>query len=136
MAMEGLLMSKARIPRRYRVDKQESDRHLKQKIRLCKIFRDRGYFATCERRLPCFVELGAFTVRYRADCYATGGGGRIILCEVDGYKGHKSNRARMLQWLRLRRIREQYGEHIEEYRFTLKRLAKWTDEEIAEELRL
>lgn len=120
---------------RDRIDKEESDRHYKQKRRLCQIFRDRGFAAQCEKRLPCFVELGNFTVKYRSDCFATDGQ-RIIIAEVDGYKGHKTARARMLQRLRLRRIRETYGPHIEEYRFTLKRLAKWTNEEIAQEMRI
>ena len=128
------LIKRPRRPRD-RIDKKESDRHYREKLRLRKIFRDRGFKTKVERRLPCFVELGQFTVKYRADVFATKGQ-RKIIAEVDGYKGHKSQRAINLQCLRLRRIRETYGTKIEEYRFTLKRLTKWSDQEIAEEMRL
>ena len=104
-------------------------------MRLYQIFRDRGFETTVEHRFPCYVELGDFTVKYRADVFATKGV-RFILAEVDGYKGHKTKQAKNLQTLRLRRIRETYGSTIEEYRFTLSRLSKWTDQEIAEEMRL
>lgn len=119
----------------FRVDKKESERHYKAKLRLYQIFRDYGFQATCERRLPVFVTLGNFTVKYRSDVFATRGK-RQIIAEVDGYTGHKSARAKLLQVLRLRRIRETYGTSIEEYRFTLKRLSAWSDKEIAEEMRL
>lgn len=118
-----------------KIDKKESDRHLWGKLRLCQIFRSAGFEAETERRFPCYIELGDFTVEYRADVYATGEG-RKIIAEVDGYKGHKSQRAVMLQKLRARRIRETYGQEIEIHRFTFKRLAKWTKQEIAEEMRL
>lgn len=104
-------------------------------MRLYQIFRDRGFKATVERRCHCYVELGDFTVKYRADVFATNGV-RTILAEVDGYKGHKTKQAKALQSLRLRRIRETYGREIEEYRFSLKRLSAWSDQEIAEEMRL
>ena len=118
-----------------RIDKKESDRHYREKLRLRQIFRDRGFKTKVEHRFPCFVELGQFTVKYRADVFATKGQ-RKIIAEVDGYTGHKTQRAINLQCLRLRRIRETYGTKIEEYRFTLKRLTKWSDEEIAEEMSL
>lgn len=131
-------MEASRIPglklRRY-MKIEESPRHLKGKWRLAHIFRHRDFAVTLEHHLPCYVELGAFTVRYRADVFATRGE-RTIIAEVDGYLGHKTKQARSLQDLRLRRIRETYGRNIEEYRFTLGRLAKWTDQEIAEEMRL
>ena len=104
-------------------------------MRLYQIFRDRGFEAKVERRCHCYVELGDFTVKYRTDVFATKGS-RQIIAEVDGYKGHKSKLSKTLQTLRLRRIRETYGSEIEEYRFTLKRLGKWTNQEIAEEMRL
>lgn len=126
---------KKRKKRRDEIDKKESDRHLTGKRRICKIFRDRGFKATTEQRFPCYVELGDFIVKYRADVFAHGKG-RKIIAEVDGYKGHKTARSRILQELRLRRIRETYGQKIEEYRFTLKRLSAWNDREIAEEMRL
>lgn len=129
------MLKSTRKRKRDEIDKKESERHLREKRRLCKIFRSRGFKATTERRFPCFVELGSFTVRYRADCFATKGD-RKIIAEVDGYKGHKSQLAKALQELRLRRIRENYGRDIEEYRFTLKRLSAWNDSEIAEEMRL
>lgn len=114
---------------------EESPRHLAGKLRLCKIFRDRGFKAEVERPMHCYVELGQFTVKYRVDVFATRGK-RKIIAEVDGWLGHKTKQAKSLQDLRLRRIRETYGREIEEYRFTLKRLAAWTNQEIEEEMRL
>jgi hypothetical protein len=122
---------------RTRIDKDESERHYKQKIRISKIFVRHGWTATVEKRLP-YLLVGlreTFRIRYRADIFAVKGD-RKIICEVDGYKGHKSSQAKNLQTLRLRRIREKYGSGIEEYRFTLQRLSKWNDKEIAEEMEL
>ena len=133
--MPILKKKKQKIKDKTRIDKKESDRHYKGKLRLAKILATAGFTVSIEKRLPVFVSLGEFTVKYRADVYAKGRG-RAIICEVDGYQGHKSRTAKSLQNLRLRRIRERYGAGIEEYRFTLKRLSAWTDEEIAKEMKL
>lgn len=120
-----------------RIDKKESDRHYREKHRLCGIFIRCGWNAVVEKRLPCLLKntTGSKRLRYRADCYASKGRRRII-AEVDGYKGHKTTMAHNAAKFRLQCIRERYGKNIEEYRFTLKRLSKWTDEEIAQEMRL
>lgn len=122
-----------RLRKYKRID--ESPQHLKGKLRLCKLFRNYGFKAQVERPMHCYVELGDFTVKYAVDVYASKGS-RQIIAEVDGFLGHKTKLAKTLQDLRLRRIRETYGREIEEYRFTLRRLAKWTNQEIAEEMRL
>lgn len=114
---------------------EESPRHLAGKLRLCEIFRNRGFTAEVERPMHCYVELGNFTCKYRVDVFATRGH-RKIIAEVDGWLGHKTKQAHILQRLRLRRIRENYGSEIEEFRFTLKRLAAWTNKEIEKEMRL
>jgi very-short-patch-repair endonuclease len=118
-----------------RVNQSESPQHERGKLRLCKILGDHKFRAECEKRFPCFVELGALRCRYQVDVYATRAERRIIV-EVDGYQGHKTTYAYTKDQLRIKRIRERYGQDIEAYRFTLGRLSKWTDKEIAEELRL
>src|SRR5262245_58110300 len=132
------MMEASRTPglklRRYRKI-EESLRHLAGKLRLCEIFRNRGFKAKIEQPMKCYVELCKFTCKYRVDVFATRGT-RKIIAEVDGYLGHKTKQAIMLQKLRLRRIRENYGREIEEFRFTLKRLSAWTNEEIEKEMRL
>lgn len=61
---------------------------------------------------------------------------REINIEVDGDIGHKERYSCDKDRNKIRSIKECYGEHIETYRFTFKQLAKWTDEEIATEMRL
>lgn len=61
---------------------------------------------------------------------------RQINVEIDGDIGHKEQHGCNLDKQKVRSIKECYGQHIETYRFTFKQLAKWTDEEIAEEMRL
>lgn len=115
--------------------KNESPQHERGKLRLCKIFEHCGFRTECEKRFPCFVELGKIRYRYQVDVYATRAARRIIV-EIDGYKGHKTTYAYTKDQLRIRRIRERYGTDIETYRFTLGRLSKWTDQEIATEMKL
>ena len=120
---------------RSRVNRDESPQHLRGKLRLCQIFRDHQFRAECEKRFPCFVELGEMRCRYQVDVYATRAARRIIV-EVDGWQGHKTTQAFIKDQLRIRRIKEEYGQDIEVYRFTLRRLSKWSDEEIAQEMGL
>ncbi len=73
-------------------------------------------------------------IPYRIDVYGRNGI-RKIAVEIDGFMGHKSKRACEMDALRTRRICEKY-EPIQLYRFTFKQLANWTDEEIAQEMKL
>lgn len=114
---------------------KESSRHTRGKLLLCKIFRDRGFQTEVERRFPCPVDGSSIVCRYQVDVYAELGKRRII-AEVDGYLGHKTQYAIAQQNLRSRRIRERYGSDIEIYRFTFDRLTKWTEEELAAEMRI
>ena len=117
------------------INKNESPQHKRGKLRLCQILRNHEFRAECEKRFPCFVELGALRCRYQVDVYATRRTRRII-AEIDGWTGHKTTQAYTKDQLRIRRIKEEYGQDIEVYRFTLRRLSKWSDKEIAQEMRL
>ena len=114
----------------------EYDRHFKQKIRVARIFVTHGWFVQVEKQLPCYLRgvRETYKLRYRADIFAIKGN-RKVIAEIDG-KFHSTKQAKDNQYLRLIRIRERYGKGIEEYRFTFKRLARWKDKEIAEEMRL
>jgi hypothetical protein len=73
-------------------------------------------------------------IRYRLDIYGRKASRRIGI-EIDGYMGHKSKRAVDMDGLRTRRLSEAYElEGI--FRFTFSQLSHWTDQEIAEEMRL
>ena len=90
-----------------------------------------------EKRMPYYLPLRdgkILKIRYRLDVYARKGKRRIGV-EVDGFMGHKSERAIRMDKLRTIRLREAYRlERI--YRFTFKQLANWTDKEIAAEMKL
>ena len=115
----------------------ESFPHFRHKLRIAKIFYSKGWHPTVERRMPCSLDCLTRTIqlRYRADVFAWKGTRRII-AEIDGFRGHKSRQAHHSDLLRTVRIRERYGKEIEVYRFSLKRLNKWSDKEIAEEMKL
>jgi hypothetical protein len=119
---------------------RESPRHARGKLLLCKVFRDRGFTTEVERRFHCPVEGSEIVCRYQVDVYAErttdDSTKRRIIAEVDGYIGHKTQYAIAQQGLRSRRIRERFGSDIEIYRFTFAALSKWTQEEIATEMRL
>lgn len=86
--------------------------------------------------MPCYVQLGDFTTKYKVDVFATRGE-RKIIAEVDGPVGHSSIQHTVAnKGLRTYRIKETYGQEIQVYRFTFERLSKWTDEEIAQEMKL
>lgn len=123
-------------PRRITRDKR-SERHKRYQIRVGCILRKRGFQSvSIEKRVPYYLPLHngqVLKIRYRLDVYARRGLRRIGV-EIDGYMGHKSQRAVEMDGLRTRRLKEAYGlETI--YRFTFKQLASWTDQEIAEEMR-
>jgi hypothetical protein len=124
-------------PRRIGRDRR-SPRHIRYQDRLAGILIQHGYISvTTEKNLPYYLSLRdgqVLKIRYRLDVYGRHGTRRIGI-EVDGYMGHKSQRSIDMDGLRTRRLCETYElERI--YRFTFKQLAAWTDEEIAEEMRL
>jgi hypothetical protein len=92
-----------------------------------------------EKKCPYYLPTGKadgsyIRIRYRVDVVGRKGDRRIAI-EVDGYVGHKSERAIRMDKLRTRRLCEKYGfEKV--YRFTFKQLAAWTDQEVAEEMHL
>lgn len=61
---------------------------------------------------------------------------RQINVEIDGDIGHKERYSCNRDRLKIQSIKDCYGQHIETYRFTFKQLSRWSDEEIAEEMRL
>lgn len=107
-------------------------------MRLARILREHGYkYVKTEKRVPYYLPLRegkVLKIRYRLDVFGRKGNRRIGI-EVDGFMGHKSQRAIAMDGLRTSRLREAYEiERI--YRFTFKQLAAWTDKEIAEEMSL
>jgi hypothetical protein len=107
---------------------------------MANLLRKYGYVnIKIEKRMPYYLpahgqEGKIIKIRYRLDVYGRRGNRRIAI-EIDGFMGHKSQRAIKMDGLRSKRIQEKYGP-IEIYRHTFQRLAKWTDEEIAQEMRL
>lgn len=117
---------------------RRSDRHKRYQIRLAGLLKQYGYQSVAtEKGMPYYLSLHngqVLKIRYRLDVYGRKGDRRLGI-EIDGYMGHKSRRAIEMDGLRTRRLREAYElERI--YRFTFKQLASWTDQEIAEEMRL
>ena len=107
---------------------------------MANLLREYGFKSVkIEKRVPYYLpaygqEGKIIKIRYRLDVYGRRGDRRIAI-EIDGFMGHKSERAIKMDGLRSRRIQERYGP-IEIHRFTFSRLAKWTDEEIAQEMKL
>jgi hypothetical protein len=128
--------------------KDESPRHYRYKWRLYKILAFCGcYPVGLERAYPCRIEQDKTgrSREYRVDvsgylyCIHEPGSEpeyRQINVEIDGTIGHKEKHGCDLDKLKIRSIKECYGQHIETYRFTFKQLACWSDEEVAEEMRL
>lgn len=125
------------LPRRSRRDRR-SDRHKRYQVRLANILKQCGFQSVAtEKRLPYYLQLyngQVLKIKYRLDVYGRKNNRRIGI-EVDGYLGHKSQRAVQMDGLRTRRLSEAY-ELERVYRFTFSQLATWTDQEIAEEMRL
>lgn len=126
----------------------ESPRHYRYKWRIFKILTLCGcHPAGLERAYPCRIQQDQ-TGRdraYRVDVsgclylvhdHVSEFWHREINIEVDGEIGHKEQHGCNLDKQKVRSIKECYGSHIETYRFTFKQLARWTDEEIAEEMHL
>jgi hypothetical protein len=107
-------------------------------MRLANLLRYYGFQSVAtEKSLPYYLQLRNgqnLKIKYRLDVYGRKGTRRIGI-EVDGYMGHKSQRAIDMDGLRTRRLKEAY-ELQRIYRFTFAQLASWTDEEIAEEMSL
>lgn len=107
-------------------------------MRLAHLLTEYGYNPVqTEKPMPYYLPLDdgkRLRVRYRVDVYGFKED-RSIAIEIDGYMGHKSHRAYEMDGLRTRRIQEAYGP-IDIYRFTFGQLAHWSEQEIAEELRL
>jgi hypothetical protein len=128
--------------------KDESERHYRYKWRLYKILTLCGcYPCGLEREYPYTNEEdpAGRDREYRVDVsgylhwfHESGSKPeyRQINVEIDGTIGHKEKHGCDLDKLKIRSIKERYGKYIETYRFTFKQLADWTDEEIAEEMRL
>ena len=130
-------MSLLKTPRRIGRDRR-SPRHKRYQTRLANILTQRGFQSVAiEKGLPYYLSLGSgqvLKIRYRVDVYGRRGDRRIGI-EVDGFMGHKSARAIQMDGLRTRRLSEAYGlERV--YRFTFSQLSHWTDQEIAEEMKL
>lgn len=115
-----------------------SDRHIRYQMRLAGILREHGFQSVAtEKGLPYYLPLRnsqTLKIKYRLDVYGRKGDRRIGI-EVDGYMGHKSRHAIQMDGLRTRRLREAY-ELEKIHRFTFSQLSHWTDQEIAEEMRL
>jgi len=124
-------------PRRMSRDRR-SPRHIRYQERLANILRKHDYDSVAiEKGLPYYLPLHSgqiLKIHYRLDVYGRRGTRRIGI-EIDGYMGHKSQHATAMDGLRTKRLCETY-ELEKIYRFTFKQLASWTDEEIAEEMRL
>lgn len=117
---------------------RRSNRHKRYQNQLAGILRKHGFQSVAtEKGLPYYLSLPkgeTLKIRYRVDVYGRKRGRRIAI-EVDGFMGHKTKHAIEMDGLRTRRLCETYElERI--YRFTFKQLAKWTDKEIAEEMKL
>jgi hypothetical protein len=132
----------------FRKQPDESQRHYRYKWKLFKILTLCGcYPVGLERKYPCTIEgdQPGRHRKYRVDvsgCLYWNGVvhsercDRQINVEIDGPFGHTTTRAYNLDKQKTRSIKDCYGQHIETYRFTFGQLAHWTDEEIAEEMRL
>jgi hypothetical protein len=112
-----------------------SPRHIRYQKRLHNICRAAGFATTLEPIYRCPVQGLCKPIPYRPDIEAKRGDRHIII-EVDGPFGHSTRQSYEADLLKIRRIRETFGKHIETYAFTFKRLARWTNKEIAEEMRL
>jgi hypothetical protein len=126
-----------KYPRRTTRDRR-SDRHKRYQAKLAGILREYGFQSVAtEKGLPYYLPLRngqVIKIRYRVDVYGRKGNRRLAI-EIDGYMGHKSQRAVQMDGLRTRRLSEAY-ELERVYRFTFSQLAQWTEKEIAEEMRL
>jgi len=127
-----------RLHRRITHRDRRSDRHIRYQMRMASLLRQYGFLSvSTEKRLPYYLPLGngqVLKIKYRLDVYGRKGTRRIGV-EIDGYMGHKSQRAIEMDGLRTRRLKESY-ELQRIYRFTFAQLASWTDKEIAEEMNL
>jgi hypothetical protein len=119
----------------------ESDLHFKGKDRLRSLLRRSGFYAELEHRFLCVLDGAGETteLEHRSDVYGVSPE-RVICCEVDGPKGHKTTRAFNRDALKQRRIKAVQGNaNIEYYTFHYKRIVgaqKWTDQEIVEEMKI
>lgn len=117
---------------------RRSERHIRYQLRLARILTEHGYRPVeIEKPMPYYLPLDdgkRLRIRYRVDVWGYLRDGSVGV-EIDGYMGHKSRRAYEMDGLRTRRIQEAYGP-IDIYRFTFGQIASWTDEEIAQEMKL
>ena len=118
---------------------KRSDRHIRYQNILASLLREYDFVDVEIEKpmpytLPSYGGRSPIIIRYRLDVYGRNGDRKIAI-EIDGYMGHKSRRAYEMDGLRSRRIQETLGP-IDVYRFTFSRLANWTREEIAKEMRL
>ena len=134
----GSLLLVVLRPRRMGRRDRRSERHKRYQMRLARLLRQHGYVSVAtEKRMPYYLSLAngkILKIRYRLDIYGRKASRRIGI-EIDGYMGHKSKRAVDMDGLRTRRLSEAY-ELDRIYRFTFSQLAHWTNQEIAEEMRL
>ena len=130
------LLALNRTPRR--INDRRSDRHKRYQVRLANLLKLYGFESvSTEKGVPYYLSLHngqVLKIRYRLDVYGRRGCRRIGI-EVDGFMGHKSQHANQMDALRTRRLCEEY-ELEQIYRFTFRQLASWSDEELAQEMRL
>lgn len=101
---------------------------------MANILRDRGYLVTGDNEDEFEVIRGGDSPSYFVDIAASNNE-RVIIVEIDGYKGHKSRRAIFKDLYRATEIKAMV-KYAEFYRFAFWQLKGTSSEVIAEELKL
>lgn len=113
----------------------ESERHIRYKQRVAVLLRRHGFtvFGDHDDEIPvqCRPEEPPF---YLDICAVSGQ--RIVIVEIDGYKGHSSKRGILYDTHRTNAIKEKLNGKPEIYRFGFWQLKDTPDELIEEELKL
>lgn len=113
----------------------ESQRHLNYKSRVALLLRRHGYTVFGDHDDEIAIRCSPDEPPYYLDICAVSGQ-RIIICEIDGYKGHKSKRGIFKDTHRTNAIKEKLNGKPEVYRFAFWQLKDVSDELIAQELGL
>jgi hypothetical protein len=116
----------------------ESDRHIRYKQKVANILRRNGYTCFGDHDDEIAIQCDADAPAYYLDICALYNK-RVIVCEIDGYTGHKSQRAIYKDKHRTTAIIKYFkkqGLAAEVYRFAFWQLKGMDDDTIKQELQL
>lgn len=118
------------------VDHNGSERHIRYKSRVASICRRYGYTVWGDRGDEIAIQRDGGKPDFYIDVTAVSGS-RILIIEIDGYKGHKTKRAILKDSHRFAEIKEKLNGKPEVFRFGFYQLTPdIPDELIAKELKL